>query len=91
MARILMPHATHLTPTPPRWQRWLGLSEVWAGGALSARVLVLLRWLAAIGQGVTLYIVWRLGVEVPWWQCGGAVMVTVISMFCYLIKQAPLL
>ena len=74
-----MPHATHLTPTPPRWQRWLGLSEVWAGGALSARVLVLLRWLAAIGQGVTLYIVWRLGVEVPWWQCGGAVMVTLIT------------
>lgn len=63
----------------PRWQRWLGLSEVWAGGALSARVLVLLRWLAASGQGATLYIVWRLGVEVPWWQCGGAVVVTLIT------------
>jgi two-component system sensor histidine kinase RegB len=60
-------------------QRWLGLSEVWAGGALSARVLVLLRWLAALGQGVTLYIVWRLGVEVPWWQCGGAVVLTLIT------------
>jgi len=74
-----MPHATHPKPSPPRWQRWLGVSEVWVGGALSARVLVLLRWLAAIGQSVTLFIVWRLGVEVPWWQCSGAVAITLIS------------
>ena len=39
----------------------------------------MLRWLAALGQGATLYIVWRLGVEVPWWQCGSAVMVTVLT------------
>lgn len=74
-----MPHTNHPTLPTLRWQRWLGLSEVWAGGALSARVLVLLRWLAALGQGATLYIVWRLGVEVPWWQCGGAVVVTLIT------------
>lgn len=71
--------ASHPFSSAPRWQRWLGLSEVWAGGALSSRVLVLLRWLAAVGQGLTLYIVWRLGVEVPWWQCGGAVVITLIS------------
>jgi two-component system sensor histidine kinase RegB len=79
MARIPMPHTNHPPLPTLRWQRWLGLSEVWAGGALSARVLVLLRWLAALGQGATLYIVWRLGVEVPWWQCGGAVVVTLIT------------
>jgi two-component system sensor histidine kinase RegB len=60
-------------------QRWLGLSEVWAGGALSARVLVLLRWLAAAGQGITLAVVWRMGVEVPWWHCGGAVALTLTT------------
>lgn len=74
-----MPHATHPPSPTPRWQRWLGVSEVWSGGALSSRVLVMLRWLAALGQGATLFIVWRLGVEVPWWQCGSAVMVTVLT------------
>ncbi len=72
-------HAFHPPSETPRWQRWLGLSEVWAGGALSARVLVLLRWLAAAGQGITLAVVWRMGVEVPWWHCGGAVALTLTT------------
>jgi len=63
----------------PRWQRWLGLSEVWAGGALSSRVLVLLRWLAATGQAMTLLVVWSLGVQVPLWACGGAVGATLLT------------
>lgn len=63
----------------PRWQRWLGLSEVWAGGVLSSQMLVLLRWLAAAGQAMTLIVVWRLGVQVPLWVCGGAVGVTLVT------------
>jgi two-component system, sensor histidine kinase RegB len=73
------PHASHPPAPQPSWRRWLGLSEVWAGGALSARVLVLLRWLAAAGQGITLLVVSRMGVQIPWWQCGGAVVVTLIT------------
>lgn len=76
---VMPAHALHPMPLPPRWQRWLGLSEVWAGGALSARVLVLLRWLAAAGQGITLLVVAGLGVSVPWWQCGGAVALTLAT------------
>lgn len=76
---ITMPHASHIPSPKPRWQRWLGLSEVWVGGALSSRVLVMLRWLAALGQGLTLYIVWRLGVQLPWWHCGGAVAITLMT------------
>lgn len=72
-------HALHPPLLVPRWQRWLGLSEVWAGGALSARVLVMLRWLAAAGQGITLLGVSRLGVNVPWWQCGGALVLTLVT------------
>ncbi|WP_377162159.1 ATP-binding protein [Prosthecobacter fluviatilis] len=72
-------HASHPSLSQPRWQRWLGLSEVWAGGALSARVLVLLRWMAAAGQGLTLLIVSGMGVEVPWAACGGAVLVTLVT------------
>ncbi|OYW34304.1 MAG: hypothetical protein B7Z42_16695, partial [Brevundimonas sp. 12-68-7] len=63
----------------PRWQRWLGLSEVWVGVELSSRLLVLLRWLAAIGQSVTLLVVEQLGVAVPWWPCGIAVGITLVS------------
>lgn len=63
----------------PCWRRWLGLSEIWAGGGLSVRVLVLLRWLAAIGQGVTLMIGWYIGVELPWWQCVSAISLTVVT------------
>ena len=49
------------------------------GVELSSRLLVLLRWLAAIGQGVTLLVVERLGVAVPWWPCGLAVGITLVS------------
>ncbi|WP_139373318.1 ATP-binding protein [Prosthecobacter debontii] len=70
---------THsVLPPQPRWQRWLGLSEVWVGGALSARVLMLLRWLAATGQTITVLFVWWIGVEVPWIQCGIAVALTLV-------------
>lgn len=72
-------HAPHQRTAHPRWQRWLGLSEVWVGGALSSRLLVLLRWLAALGQGGTLWIVSRMGVEVPWWHCGVAVLLTMLT------------
>ncbi len=76
----LMSSHARLTSTPvPRWQRWLGLSEVWAGGALSSQLLVLLRWLAATGQGLTLFVVWWMGVKVPLWACGGAVLVTLAT------------
>ncbi len=57
----------------------MGLSEVWVGGELSSRLLVLLRWLAAVGQGVTLFAVWKLGVEVPLLQCACAVLITLLS------------
>lgn len=70
---------SHTKQSSPRWQRLMGLSEVWVGGALSSRVLLLLRWLAAVGQGVTLLAVWWLGVELPWWQCGGAVLATLLT------------
>ena len=73
------PHASHPPSADAPWRRWLGLSEVWAGGTLSARVLVWLRWLAAAGQGITLLVVSRMGVAIPWWQCGGAVAVTLIT------------
>lgn len=72
-------HASHSPTSAPRWQRWLGLSEVWAGGALSARVLVLLRWLAAAGQAMTLLGVWGMGVRVPLVACGGAVAITLVT------------
>ena len=72
-------HSSHPSTPLPRWQRWLGLSEVWAGGALSSRLLVLLRWLAATGQGLTLAAVWGLGVNLPLWACGGAVAVTFVT------------
>lgn len=63
----------------PAWRRWLGLSEVWVGGDLSSRLLLWLRWLAAAGQGATLWAVGRLGVEVPWAQCAAVVGVTLVS------------
>ncbi|OYW74207.1 MAG: hypothetical protein B7Z37_18690 [Verrucomicrobia bacterium 12-59-8] len=72
-------HAAHTFTPMPRWQRWLGLSEVWAGGVLSSQMLVLLRWLAATGQAMTLLVVWRMGVQVPLWACGGAVVVTLLT------------
>ena len=72
-------HPSHTVGPKPHWQRWLGVSEVWAGGALSARVLTWLRWLAALGQGITLYVVWRQGVDVPWWHCGGALFISVLT------------
>lgn len=71
--------ATHPKPSIPGWRRWLGLSEVWVGVELSSRLLVLLRWLAAIGQSVTLLVVEQLGVAVPWWPCGIAVGITLVS------------
>ncbi|HEY1050551.1 MAG TPA: ATP-binding protein [Prosthecobacter sp.] len=73
------------SPPPPEdkarhgWRAWLGLSETWAGGALSARILLFLRWLAVLGQSITLLTVWRAGVEIPWWQCGIAVGLTAIT------------
>ena len=70
---------THSKLFIPDWQRWLGLSEVWVGGELSSRLLLLLRWLAAGGQMATLLMVERLGVAVPWWPCGLAVGITLVS------------
>lgn len=61
------------------WKHWIGVSEVWSGGALSARTLLWLRWLAATGQGITLWVVAQTGVELPWPQCCGALIVTVFS------------
>ena len=71
--------ATHSKPFVPGWQRWLGLSEVWVGVELSSRLLLLLRWLAAGGQTVTMLTVERLGVAVPWGPCGLAVGITLVS------------
>lgn len=73
------PHASHPPAPQPPWRRWLGLSEVWVGVELSSRLLVLLRWTAAIGQSVTLLTVAWLGVQVPWWPCGIAVGITLVS------------
>jgi two-component system sensor histidine kinase RegB len=71
-----MIHSKHPVPG---WQRWLGLSEVWVGVELSSRLLVLLRWLAAIGQSATLLMVAWLGVSVPWGPCVIAVGITLVS------------
>ena len=63
----------------PRWQRWMGLSEVWARGDLSSQLLVILRWLAVLGQGLTLGIAAGWGVAIAWWPCGLAVGSTLLS------------
>jgi len=76
---MMASHTSNGSTPIPRWQRWLGLSEVWAGGALSSQLLVLLRWLAATGQAMTLLVVWWMGVKVPLWACGGAVVVTLVT------------
>lgn len=70
---------SHASLERPFWQRWVALSEVWAGGKLSSILLARLRWLAAIGQGVTLWVVWLLGVDVPWAPCALAVGLTLLS------------
>ncbi len=76
---MMASHTSNGSTQIPRWQRWLGLSEVWAGGALSSQLLVLLRWLAATGQAMTMLVVWWMGVQVPLWACGGAVVVTLVT------------
>ncbi|WP_166646963.1 ATP-binding protein [Prosthecobacter fusiformis] len=72
-------HTHHSKHQGVGWKRWLGLSEVWSGVDLSSRWMVHLRWLAAVGQCSTLLIVDRLGVDVPWWPCGIAVGITLVS------------
>jgi two-component system, sensor histidine kinase RegB len=61
------------------WISRLGLSEVWVRGDLSSQLLLSLRWLAVLGQGTTLLVAWRLGVAVPWWPCGIALGVTLVT------------
>lgn len=46
---------------------------------MSARVLLQLRWLAVAGQSLTLAMVSRLGVHIPWWQCSSAVATSAIT------------
>ncbi len=75
----MTPHSHYHKSAIPPWKRWLSVSEVWAGGTLSARALLLLRWLAAAGQGITLWTVSRVDVEVAWSQCLGALSVTLAT------------
>jgi two-component system sensor histidine kinase RegB len=57
----------------------VGLSEVWVRGDLSSQLLLRLRWLAVLGQGAILLVTWKLGVAVPWWPCGMALGVTLVT------------
>lgn len=57
----------------------MGLSEVWARGDLSSQLLVILRWLAVLGQSLTLLVAARWGVAIAWWPCGLAVGSTLLS------------
>ena len=75
----MRPSPHHAEPALPFWQRWTGLSEIWVGADLSSRLLLLLRWLAVLGQGLTLAIAEKLGVEIPWGPCGIALGITLIS------------
>lgn len=61
------------------WRRLTGLSEVWAGADLSSRLLVLLRWMSACGQGLTLFLASELGVQIPWAACLTALGLTLFS------------
>lgn len=73
------PHHANSRIAIPAWRRWTGLSEVWVYGDLSSRLLVMLRWLAVVGQGTTLAIAWHWGVMIAWWPCGLTVGVTLLS------------
>lgn len=75
----MRPSPHHAEPALPFWQRWTGLSEIWVGADLSSRLLLLLRWLAVLGQGLTLAIAEELGVEIPWGPCGIALGITLTS------------
>lgn len=75
----MRPSPHHAEPALPFWQRWTGLSEIWVGADLSSRLLLLLRWLAVLGQGLTLAIAEEFGVEIPWGPCGIALGITLIS------------
>ena len=71
-------HAHSRTPAPV-WKRRLGLSEVWVRGDLSSQLLLILRWLAVLGQGMTLFVASELGVAIPWLPCGVALVLTLVS------------
>ena len=72
-------HHTASRSALPSWQRWIGLSEVWVRGDLSSQLLVTLRWLAVLGQGLTLLVAACWGVAIAWWPCGLAVGSTLVS------------
>lgn len=75
----MRPSHHHAEPGMPSWQRWTGLSEIWVGADLSSRLLLLLRWLAVLGQGLTLTMAEKFGVEIPWGPCGIALGITLMS------------
>lgn len=70
--------ASHLHALP-RWQRWTGLNEVWVQGDLSSALLLMLRWMAVAGQGVTVLVAGRMGVAIPWLPVGAALGLTLCS------------
>ena len=61
------------------WRHWTGLNEVWVRGDLSGALLLTLRWLAVIGQGVTVAVAGQMGVMIPWLPVGAALGLTLVS------------
>ncbi|MEC5126584.1 ATP-binding protein [Verrucomicrobiales bacterium BCK34] len=52
-----------------RWQACLGVDEVWVQGQLSSRLFLSLRWIALVGQSLTLLIAERFDILIPWSVC----------------------
>lgn len=74
-----MSHPSEHRSMSASWLRGLGIDEVWAGGSLSSRFLIFLRWLAVVGQATTLTIADRLGLEFPDFRCWTAIALTALS------------
>ncbi|MDF1738975.1 MAG: ATP-binding protein [Verrucomicrobiales bacterium] len=52
-----------------RWRTCFGVDEVWVQGQLSSRLFLSLRWIALVGQSLTLLIAERFDILIPWSVC----------------------
>ncbi len=62
-----------------RWRARFGVDEVWVQGQLSSRLFLSLRWIALVGQSVTLLIAGGLDILIPWTVCFAVLGFTLIS------------
>ncbi|MDF1825225.1 MAG: ATP-binding protein [Verrucomicrobiales bacterium] len=69
MAYSMNPDSRSASPLRGARLRRLGIDEVWVQGELSSRLFLTLRWIALIGQSITLLVAEQLGVLIPWEKC----------------------